>query len=75
MGNFWPTFPFVIPNSPGIPLWWDLFWWIFQIVLISSLLYVLKTWCVKMDRMSDEEEEVVELGKDVTIGQHTQLPL
>ncbi len=49
MGNFWPTLPFFIPKSQGMPLWFDLFWWAFQIVIMTTLLLSLRRWGMKLD--------------------------
>lgn len=46
----WPTAPFYIPYSPGMPDWWDLAWWVFQIVIMSLLLWFLATVAMRVDR-------------------------
>lgn len=53
MNGFWPTLPIYVPDSPGTPLWWDLFWWGFQVVVMTSVLFMLRHWAVKVDREMD----------------------
>lgn len=48
--HFWPSFPFIIQPSQGLPLWWDLSWWIFQIVIMCAVLYLITRWAVRVDR-------------------------
>lgn len=36
--GFFPGLPVRIPYSPGMEHWWDLFWWAFQIAVMSYLL-------------------------------------
>ncbi|MCI0182165.1 MAG: hypothetical protein OWR52_12950 [Acidibacillus sp.] len=50
MGGFWPSIPYYIPYSPGMPNWWDLVWWIFQLVVMSALLMALHTVATREDR-------------------------
>lgn len=52
---FWPTLPFYIPYSQGMPYWWDSFWWAFQLVTMAFLLYLLRTVAVRTDRDFDGE--------------------
>lgn len=46
----WPTAPFYIPYSPGMPNWWDLVWWVFQIGIMSLLLWLLSHIALGIDR-------------------------
>ncbi|MHB1683004.1 MAG: hypothetical protein ACYCYO_09330 [Bacilli bacterium] len=50
MSLFWPTLPFYIPYSPGMPNWWDLVWWIFELVIMSLLLVTLTVVATRVDR-------------------------
>lgn len=36
--SFFPQLPVRIPFTPGLPIWWDVFWWAFQILVMTSLL-------------------------------------
>jgi hypothetical protein len=47
--SFFPYFPFRIPHQPGIAHWWDIFWWIVQLVVMTSLLIGLRRLGVGMD--------------------------
>lgn len=47
---FWPTLPFLIPKSEGLPLWWTISWWIFQIVIMTVLLLVVGRWAIQVER-------------------------
>ncbi len=49
--NFWPTLPIVIPKSPGIALWWDIAFWLFQAVIMTTLLVILRKWALDVDRL------------------------
>lgn len=40
--GFWPKLPLSIPYSAGISHWWDPFWWIFQIVVMGTILLTLR---------------------------------
>lgn len=55
MGSFWPSIPFYIPYSPGMPSWWDLVWWIFQLVVMSALLLLLHNVAMREDREPHDE--------------------
>lgn len=57
MEHFWPALPFVIPNSEGIPIWWDIFWWAFQVVVMTTILVLLRRWAVREDNKMDEQLE------------------
>ncbi len=39
--DFWPALPFYIPYSVGMPNWWDMVWWLYQLGLMSGVLWVL----------------------------------
>ncbi|KUO96643.1 hypothetical protein [Ferroacidibacillus organovorans] len=54
MGGFFPSFPFYVPDSPGTPLWWDISFWLFQLIVMSSLLLMLRRWAIRADH--DREE-------------------
>jgi hypothetical protein len=48
--NFWPSFSnFIIPHSVGIPHWWDIFWWCFQIVIMGALVLALRKIALRQD--------------------------
>ncbi len=49
-GRFFPTLPFRIPHSPGISHWWDIFWWVFQLVVMTTMVLLLRHWAVSFDR-------------------------
>lgn len=46
----WPTAPFYIPYSPGMPNWWDLVWWVFQLGVMALLLWFLSNVALRVDR-------------------------
>jgi hypothetical protein len=50
MEHFWPTLPYIIPTSQGLPLWWSILWWIFQIAIMSTLLWIVTRWALRVDR-------------------------
>lgn len=56
MGGFFPRFPYFIPSSPGMPHWWDIFWWTFQLVIMGSLLLALRRIALRVDRERDAAE-------------------
>ncbi len=56
MGNFWPTLPIKIPYSQGEPLWWDIVFWIFQVVIMTTLVLLLIRWATRIDRMREEQD-------------------
>jgi hypothetical protein len=70
MEHFWPSLPVVIPNSEGMPMWWDIMWWVFQIVIMSTLLITLRNWAVKADRKMKQQMEAEQhvTGSDSTMG-------
>jgi len=47
--TFFPTFPFPMPHQAGIAHWWDIFWWIVQLVVMTSLLIGLRRLGVGVD--------------------------
>jgi hypothetical protein len=51
--GFWPSLPIHIPASPGMPILWDIVWWLFQAVIMGSLLYFLRTAALRIDRVRD----------------------
>lgn len=55
MKGFFPSLPYVIPHSPGIAHWWDIFWWIFQLVVMTTLVLVLRHWAISFDRERSPE--------------------
>lgn len=57
MEHFWPVLPFVIPSSEGIPIWWDIFWWAFQVVIMTTILVLLRRWAVREDNKMDQQLE------------------
>jgi hypothetical protein len=57
MEKFWPTLPFLIPTTEGTQMWWDIFWWIFQIVIMSTLIILLTKWALKMDQVWNMESK------------------
>lgn len=60
MDHFWPTLPLIVPKSEGIALWWDIAWWIFQIVVMVFLLVIVAKWAQQMDRkMNANQKESV----------------
>jgi hypothetical protein len=63
--NFWPTLPFFVPGSQGVPLWWDILWWVFQIVVMSFVLYIVTRWALKIDRLSNENVTTPSKKSDV----------
>lgn len=38
--GFFPSLPIRIPHSPGVPLWWDPLWWLFQIVVSGLIVFI-----------------------------------
>ncbi|MHB1627186.1 MAG: hypothetical protein ACYCVB_02240 [Bacilli bacterium] len=55
MGNFWPTLPIKIPYSEGMPMWWDIVFWLFQAVVMTGLVIMLVKWGTGIDRMREED--------------------
>lgn len=53
--NFWPHLPLNIPYSPGIAHWWDPMWWVFQIVVMTTLLITLRKVALDIDRERGEK--------------------
>lgn len=51
MDSFWPTLPFLTPASQGLPLWWAITWWLFQIIVMVGILWTVTRWALKMDRV------------------------
>lgn len=56
--SFWPHLPYFIPHSPGIAHWWDVFWWAFQLTVMSTLLLGLRKMALRVDRRQAESEPV-----------------
>lgn len=67
MKGFFPHFPYFIPSSPGMPHWWDIFWWCFQLVIMASLLLTLRFLALRFDRDRDAAEFGAKAG-------HTEAP-
>jgi hypothetical protein len=48
--TFWPSFSnFFIPHTSGMPHWWDIFWWCFQIIVMAALLLGLRKMALRAD--------------------------
>lgn len=56
MGGFWPSFPYFIPSSPGMPHWWDIFWWSWQLIAMGAVLLGVRAMALRWDRDRDAEE-------------------
>jgi len=71
MSSFWPSIPFYIPYSPGMPSWWDLVWWVFQLIVMSLLLLWLHSVALREDRAGLQETAAKEgkrTGKGIQRG-------
>lgn len=67
MEPFWPTLPYIIPTTEGTPLWWYIFWWLWQIVVMVTIVVVLTRWATKMDKMKNEQaQQTVKSSGDST---------
>ncbi len=59
--GFWPTAPFYIPFSTGMPNWWDMVWWLFQLGIMALFLWLLYAVAVGVDKdflhTKDEDDE------------------
>lgn len=64
--GFWPTLPYFIPHSPGIAHWWDIFWWAFQLIVMSSLLLGLRKMALRIDRRREASSDAVETPRSPT---------
>ena len=64
MEHFWPSLPYHIPPSQGMRLWWDIFWWIFQIVTMTTIIVLLRTWALREDKDKDQIAEATAPGAD-----------
>lgn len=56
MGGWFPHFPYFIPSSPGIPHWWDIFWWTWQLIVMGGVLLGLRHIALRVDRERDAAE-------------------
>lgn len=56
MGSFFPHLPYFIPHSPGMPHWWDIFWWCFQLIVMAGLLLSLRAIALRVDRARNAAE-------------------
>lgn len=56
MGSFFPHFPYFIPGSTGIPHWWDIFWWSWQLIIMSAVLLGVRALALRWDRDRDAAE-------------------
>lgn len=56
--GFWPRAPFYIPYSTGMPNGWDMVWWLFQLGIMSLLLWLLYAVATGVDRdfLGDEND-------------------
>lgn len=59
MNGFWPSVPFYIPYSTGMPNGWDLVWWLFQLIFMAGFLWLLYVIAMRIDRdfVRVEEDE------------------
>lgn len=64
MNGFWPSVPFYIPYSTGMPDWWDMVWWLFQLAIMSSLLWLLYAVAIRVDRDFVRIEETEEKTRE-----------
>jgi hypothetical protein len=53
--TWFPHFPFSIPSAPGIANWWDIFWWCFQLAVMTALLLGLRRIGLGMDERRQQE--------------------
>ena len=51
--GFWPSLPISIPASPGVPLLWDIVWWLFQAIVMVVLLIALRSIALRVDRIRE----------------------
>lgn len=65
--NFWPSLPYIVPGSEGLPLWWAISWWIFQVVIMGAILWLIFRWATRIDRElridRDAEDHPVAQGR------------
>ncbi|PSR28411.1 hypothetical protein SAMN00768000_0842 [Sulfobacillus thermosulfidooxidans DSM 9293] len=52
--GFFPYLPIRIPYSPGIAHWWDPFWWLFQIIVMTVLLISFRKVALRIDDQFDD---------------------
>ncbi|MCF8565340.1 hypothetical protein LLE49_11490 [Alicyclobacillus tolerans] len=45
-------------------MWWDIFWWIFQIVTMTTIIVLLRTWALREDKDKDQIAEATAPGAD-----------
>lgn len=57
MSNFWPSLPINIPASQGMPLLWDIVWWLFQLTVMVTLLILFRVFALRMDRLRDSSQK------------------
>ena len=55
MMTFFPHLPVRVPFSPGIAHWWDPFWWLFQIVIMTVLLITFRKVALRVDDQFDDK--------------------
>lgn len=53
---FFPQLPILIPASPGMHFGWQVSWWVFQIVVMGTLLIVLQRMGVRLDEKRSSKE-------------------
>lgn len=51
--SFFPHLPIAIPYSPGVRAWWDPFWWVFQIGVMTSLVLYFNRLADRIDKERD----------------------
>jgi hypothetical protein len=56
VGGFFPSFPYFIPSTPGMPHWWDIFWWSWQLIVMGGILLAVRALALRWDRDQEAKE-------------------
>lgn len=62
--HFFPTLPLLIPASQGVPLWWYISWWIFQIVVMGAIIWVVTRWALGIDKLMSKRSDAKSTPSD-----------
>lgn len=68
MSNFLPQFPLKIPFGPGLPIGWDILWWIIGLLGLLAIVWVLTRLAIRLDaeqlaKMRAQQAPIVQNGQ------------
>lgn len=48
--GFFPKLPIIVPTTQGIAFWWDIVGWVFQIVIMVTIIWLVTRWALNVEK-------------------------